>query len=727
MRTNKSRLISLFCAIFFLSVASAASIRIAAAEDIPEAPTFSVEAGFYDKAQSLELTAPDGCRVYYTTDGSVPVPGEADTRLYENPLLLADVRGGSTVTKGTVIRAVSVTPDGICSNITTRSYFIGARMTGKYFIPVISLVTDPDNLYNKETGIFVHYNERGDEWERPIHFEFFEADGKQEFSINCGTRVHGGASRSSEVKSLRLYARQEYDEQKNFKYDFFSNGLVPALDTTGEPITKFKRLLLRGGGNEAGAWERVYFRDTLTAWLVQDRLDVQASTPCIVFLNGSYYGIMNLRERQDSRYIENHYNLKNEEVAIYEFWYDEQGTFNVAADAKTPELADKAQQEYAAAYQFASTADMSVPENYAQVCEFFDIDNYIDYICIELYSNNTDWPGNNCKAWRYLGKDTGVPGGDGRVRFLLYDTEFGYGLYGKFASYNALANLLDAETTEWPNPKGSTAMFRNLLNSPEFLDAFLTRICDLLNETCEPTAVNAVVDKMAARYAGFIKENKNAGQFYDDYSRNLEIVKDFIKERPDALRKHLLEELDTGEPYTLYVLFDPAMGELKINGRSITGESNSYDTDEGGFCGIYFGNCTLQIEALAKEGYRFTGFAGNAATTDSSLTIRHSDGTIFALEAQFEAIPATKKPEPTATPAADNTAGDTADGSTSDSSTSTEATGNTAPDNTKSPAASADTSGDSKATASGQKTLVFGLLLLASLGCIALLIYQKRK
>lgn len=707
-----------FCCLFFLFAADSASVRAEEAEEIA-APVFSIEAGFYDTAQALTLTAPEGCRVYYTTDGSVPVPGSSSTRLYQNPLRLTDARGGSSVTKGTVVRAVSVTPDNVSSTVITKTYFVGSKMTSRYYIPVISLVTDPDNLYNKETGIFVHYEERGDDWERPMHFEYFSESGEQVVAIDCGARVHGGASRSADTKSLRLYARKEYGEQKKFVYDFFSNGLVTALDINDEPITEFKRLLLRGGGNEATAWERTYFRDTLSAWLMQDTgLDIQASTPCIVFLNGSYYGILNLRERQDERYIEEHYGLKSEEIAIYEFWYDSEGALHVNADADTQEAADQARQEYEEAYNFAITADLTIPENYEKVCEFFDIENYIDYLCIEIYCNNTDWPGNNCKAWRYLGEDTGVPGSDGKVRFLLYDTEFGYGLYGKYASHNAMENALAEDSTEWPNQKGATALFRSLLKNESFRTAFLTRMCDLINEAYEPEAACRIVDSMAARYAGFIKENKSAGNHYDDYSKNVEIVKDFLRERPDAMYRHMMETLDTGEPFTLYVLFDAAMGEVAINSLHITGESNSYDTAEGSFIGIYFTDCSLQLEAFAKEGYRFAGFTGETTGTESRVFLQNESGKpIFVVEAQFEALPATPTPVPTVTPteapaeAPDNSI-KTGTADTSLAKSPTDQTVN----------ASGDSSDKSK-----QKYLTFGFVLLVAAGGIGLLLYAGRK
>ncbi|MBQ9119065.1 MAG: CotH kinase family protein [Lachnospiraceae bacterium] len=716
MKSFKHRTIFIICCIlFFLATGSVTTFAEETTAD-PAAPVFSVEAGFYDDTQSLALTAPDGYTIYFTLDGSLPVPGASSTKQYQNPLVLADARGGSSVTKGTVVRAISVSPSGETSTVITKTYFVGAKMTTRYYIPVISLVTDPDNLYNQETGIFVNYEGRGDEWERPMHFEYFAANGDLAVAMDCGTRVHGGASRTADTKSLRLYARKEYGAQKKFVYDFFSNGLVPATDINGEPITEFKRLLLRGGGNEATAWERTYFRDTLSAWLMQDTgLDIQASTPCIVFLNGKYYGIMNLRERQDQRYIEEHYDLKSEEIAIYEFWYDEQGNLNVSADAETWELVEQAQNEYMEIYQFATTSDLSIDANYEKVCGFFDIDNLIDYYCIELYSNNTDWPGNNCKMWRYMGTDTGAIGSDGKARFLLYDTEFGYGLYGEFANYNAVADVLNEYATEWPNQHGSTALFRSLLKNPTFFTKFLTRMCDLINETYESTAACKEVDVMAARYAGFIKENKNAGNQYSDYSDNVNIVKTFLRDRPDYMYLHLSEAFDTGNEFTFHVLFDASMGEMEINSLHITGDSNSYNKEDGGFEGIYFSNCSLDVKAIAKDGYRFTGFTGEITTDEAHISADNSAGKpIFVLEASFEALPVTPTPAPTEVPEAP--ADSTGDNSTPDNSS----TGTTGAGDVPANTSDADNTTNSK-------YLTTGIVLLTAIATIILLLVINKR
>lgn len=573
-------------------------------------PEFSAEPGFYEDTLTLALSVPDGYEIYITLDGSLPEPENEAASLYTGPLVLTDLRDETMVTKAWVIRAAAAAPDGSCGDVVTGTYFIGRGMASKYSVPVVSLVTDADNLYDEETGIYANPWESGREWERPFHFEYFTRAEGQAVSMNCGGRVHGGASREIDMKSLRLYARAEYDAQKNFKYDFFSDGTLPAVDVNGEAITKFKRLLLRGGGNEATSWDRTYFRDTLAAWTMKDtRLDVQAAQPVVVFLNGSYYGIMNLRERQDERYIEEHYGLEPELVVIYSFWYDENGEIHIEAEADTDELAWQARAYYEEIFNFATTADLTVPENYEKVCAAFDIENYIDYLCVELFCDNTDWPGNNCKAWRYTGEAGGAYGSDGKIRWLLYDTEFGFGLYGRDPSDDSLAAALSDSSAEWPNQHGSTRLFRSLLQNESFRSAFVSRMLDLLNENFASKALKWQADAMAGYYKALIQECRNAGNWFDSYETNVSNVKKWIEKRHAYMYTLLGRHFDLGTRYTLSIGFNASMGSLTVGTLTASGDANCVDGD--GFSGTYYSCCPVEVAAVPAEGYHFVGFTGS--------------------------------------------------------------------------------------------------------------------
>lgn len=538
------------------AVAYGAEETIFVPSEVP-VPEFSAEAGFYEKGFELLLTGAVGTEVYYTLDGSVPTPGGATTLLYSEPVEveLCDGIKGSDLPSATVVRAIAVTEDGACSDIQTNTYFAARKMTEWYEVPVISLVTDPENLYSEETGIVTNYEERGREWERPAHFEYFLPEGKREISMNVGIRINGAYSRRFEMKSFRLYAREEYDTQKSFEYDFFSDSLIPAVEKNGEQknIDKFKRLVLRGGGNESDAWEVTFFRDILAqSLMVGTSLDVQAYQPAVVFLNGEFYGILNIRERMDDRYLASHYNCAKEDVVIYGFDYNKNSDGKVILPPEGQDVFEVVAEEgpeeevsfFEEAYDFVTENDMSDPVMYAKAGEYFDIENFIDYLCVELYCGNTDWPHNNCEAWRYIGEPSEEYGLDGKIRWLLFDLDFGFGLYGRSVETQVLPSMVADQRREQPYRDVLTDLFRSFLKNEQFKEQFRNRFLELLRTNFKASAVVDRVDRLAEVYRPLVAEKYLKYGELHPVERNMTTVRDYAALRTNIMVSCLEWALD---------------------------------------------------------------------------------------------------------------------------------------------------------------------------------------
>lgn len=520
-------------------------------------PEFSVEAGFYEKGFELTLTAPEGIEVYYTLDGSEPIPDGASTLLYIDPIPveLCDGRKGSSLPSATVVRAIAVTEEGTCSDVQTNTYFVAHKMTEWYEVPVISLVSDPEHLYSEETGIITNAQEKGREWERPAHFEYFLPEGIREISMNVGIRINGAYSRRFEMKSFRVYARSEYDTQKSFKYDFFSGGLIPAVEKNGEQknIEKFKRLVLRGGGNESDAWEVTFFRDILAqSLMVGTTLDVQAYQPAVVFLNGEFYGILNIRERMDDRYLASHYNCGEEDVVIYGFEYNKDGDGRVILPPEGQDVFEVVAEEgpeeevgfFEEAYDFVTQNDMSDPAMYAKAQEYFDIENFIDYLCVEMYCGNTDWPHNNCEAWRYIGEPSEEYGLDGKIRWLLFDTDFGFGLYGHPVEEQVIASMVADQRREQPYRDVLTCLFRAFLKNETFKTQFKNRFLELLDTNFKASAVVDKVEYLSEIYRPLVEEKYLKYGELHPVDRNLTVVRDYAATRTNIMKGYLDWVLD---------------------------------------------------------------------------------------------------------------------------------------------------------------------------------------
>lgn len=326
-------------------------------------PVFSHQGGFYESAFNLKISTDElKVKIYYTLDGSDPVPGVAGTYEYiggidiksraGEPNVLSMIENISadtvwnpwkepngTVFKCSIVKAVAIREDGVKSKIVTNTYFVDPNMKTRYSIPVISLVTDSDNLFDSTTGIYINTNceKKGSEWERPMHIEFFEPDGSLGFSQYIGARLNGEWSRKFPQKSFRLYADGGYDDTDKFKYDVFS-GLTKKVN--GEKLDSFARLILSNGANDNST---LMLRDEVLQSLVSHlKIDTQAYRPSVVFLDGEYWGIYNIRERYDKKYLKAHYNLNKDKVAILDIWEEPVIQEGTAADvlAYTKDIID---------------------------------------------------------------------------------------------------------------------------------------------------------------------------------------------------------------------------------------------------------------------------------------------------------------------------------------------------------------------------------------------------
>ena len=496
------------------------------AEDVTpvEAPVFSAEGGFYNDSFGLKLSDAYGSEILYTTDGSDPRTSKTvksytdEIKIYNNTsdpnvysaitdITLSGYKApAQNVDKGIVVRAVCKTDDGKFSEVIANSYFVGK--TADYYsdFKVISLATDSDYLFDKDTGFYMvgsnyrnlvstgqfvlkdandasnptNYNIHGKESEFPVSVQVFE-NGKAVYAVNAAARLSGNWSRGFAQKSIRLYARSEYGDSK-LRYEFI-DGLT---DVNGDIIDEFDKVTLRNGGTDN---QLLHFRDLLIQELCADRaMAVQAGEPCIVFIDGEFWGFYFIREKQDADYVESHYGIDKDNVTFIK---------NGELDDGSKEL----DQEYKDFLKWAASADMKDALNYQKVCDALDVQSLIDMVAIETYINNVDWATeymNNWIAWRATEPDESLEYADGKWRYMLYDLDFSADYFDDARSlvgFDSLNNLYMGG-----DPYNFVPMFYNLLNNEEFSQLFYDSYIEIMKNNFDPEKNSAKIDEFVDAY-----------------------------------------------------------------------------------------------------------------------------------------------------------------------------------------------------------------------------------
>ena len=489
------------------------------------------------------------------------------------------------VDKCTVIRAAAQDKDGGWSATSTETYYIGkaedhikgladsAKACGGT-LAVVSISTDYDNFFDSKKGIYVkgelfdndfkaqlesgelntdpetarkgidaNYKGRGKEWERPCHVNFFEMgeDGAatQLISQDCGIRIQGNYSRSDLIKGLRLYARKDYGEKK-FEGDVFKG---KAVNSEGESLTSFKTLTLRAGGNCAFTAK---FNDTF--WQDMSKtLDcsTKASRPCVVYLNGEYWGLYVLEEDYSDNYFEDHYGVDDKQVVIYKGDAEVYQSGYKLDEGKLPEGENEDYFFKDLKDFFKKHKDLKDKADYDEFAKLVDTDSVRDYFLSEIWINNKwDWPGKNWSMWKTAEVDESNPYADGRWRFLFYDMEFG-GVSGEQDAYTNTVKednykrrgLLDMDTN---NP--AVLCYAYLMTNDDFRKDFNTRLEGMADGIYKQETLSKALDQYESEYAPlydqFFERYPDCGSADEALNggyASSKCIRDFVEERADNI------------------------------------------------------------------------------------------------------------------------------------------------------------------------------------------------
>jgi len=479
-------------------------------------PTFSIDGGYVSKGTKIELSSTDESIIYYTTDGSIPT---TKSKKYTSPI---------TINNNTVIKAITYKDGLIESDIESRTFLTGR----KHDLPVVSISTNNSYLYGTN-GIFTtgsnaspHYPYKGANFwkdiEVPISFEFYE-EGTIGLSFNCGMKIFGGWSRGEAQKSVSINLRKEYGLQE-ITYPFFEDN-----------INTFSKFILRSGGQDFGNLKikDAFLQETLDGQMDIDKQDYR---PVVVYINGEYYGLYNIREKTDTTYVERHLGLEESQFDFIE---------------KNSDIKSGSIDNYNELLNYVKNTDMTTDEAYEYVNSQVDLQELANYWVVETYFGQFDPI--NIKFYKPE---------NGKWRWILFDLD------QSLLSWSYQKVNWDLPFKPYAHGNSyylNTTLMSNLIKNPKFRTLYIETFAYHLKNTFTPERMNKILDKMVNEIKSempyhinrWYKESIQVSSYtldnMNEWYNNINNLKTILKERHTIALNTIKEGLDlTNEEYNKY-------------------------------------------------------------------------------------------------------------------------------------------------------------------------------
>ena len=620
-------------------------------------PKFSRISGFYPENFKLKLFSEDNFTIYYTVDSSDPTTSpnsikfkdyiliydkSSETNLYssigtnDSAISISRVFQYNgpfyQVDKAMIIRAATKNSKGEFSEIITKTYFITTENLYKYQdLTVISLVTNPENLFNPDIGIYVigteyhedskvpkkrkynpgkqvkcNYENRGKEWEREAFITIFNK-GEIDIQQKIGIRIKGAFTRNNPGKSFNIFAKKKYG-----KSTIETNILKDNYDINGNLITSYKSLSLRNIYDEGRFRDKVgkdlfYMREGLTSPNMEN---------AILFLNGEYWGLYLIQEKLDSLFISQNYLIPNDKIILIKA--------NILEDGPEEEFNNF--KYFCGNYSRKNVSDEKI---YSEIENYIDINSFIELFATGLYISNLDWPGNNDGEWKYCGDYIeGNKYTDGKWRFIIYDLDYSMGT--DFFNHTRLGspdvnNFKDIEKRKEVAPVN---LFLKLIKyNQDFQYKFVNIICDYANNIYNHETINQLIEKYREECTEIIANSElrwsgmNYFSVFEGYSfyktnyyKALNSINNFFEQRPFFMYKYMKEFIGLKGSAIDLTIEIKGRGKIQIN--SIIPKFNN-----GIWIGKYFSQIPIIIKAIPDVGYNFKEWDGYIHSNQQNLEI----------------------------------------------------------------------------------------------------------
>lgn len=573
-------------------------------------PTVNVESGVFEDGETVRVNVsfPRGATLLYTLDGTAP------SRAHYNGIVSTSNSYSFEFTSNSVLRLRLFQEGMLSSPVVTRSFLFRTR---NYSLPILNIVADNEDIQGADHGILVRGNGNGipgngqdgpcnwnADWERPVQMEYFTTDGKLAFSQEVGMEASGGWSRAWAPHSSNFKAKKQYEGENKMAYAFFAD----------RPNVRYKSVKLRNGGNEYNSGR---VKDAVLQTIVRSSglyVETQGFQPVHQFFNGSYIGVLNLREPNSKHYGYTVYGLDN----------DNMDQFKMTPDSGYVQQAGTrdAWEQLLALSQNATDED-----SYAEIEKLVDIEEYINYVAVEFYLASTDYPQNNIKGFRDRN--------DGRFRFVLFDIDFAFDTndpFGNFANkqiytFNALRGSGDNFNTgdRWTLEIEFVTLFLNMMKNEQFRKRFIDAYAVITGSVFEPNRCRDIAYEIANIVNPALRVGGETTFSTSKITNNL--TSNMQTSRINQLVTFLNNRYGGATTQqTVTLASEMEQGRLMVNDMPVPMNT---------FSGKLFYPVT--VKAIAPTGYTFNGWKnqnGTIVSRDANYDL--NEGQTFNLTASFK-------------------------------------------------------------------------------------------
>ena len=484
--------------------------------------TISPKGSFFSEPVTIKLRSYFLGTIHYTLDGSIPT---ANSPVFDKSLIIE---------KSSLLRMAVFIGKAKITNEQNHDFYINSN----HSMPIVSLSLKS----NEVTDAYGNFLSSKD---KHLLGQVRYYENNQELAFEHGVRIdlHGESLNAAPQKSFRLTMVDENGNKQGASYPFFGQ----------EPPTYFTSLILRN--DEA---KYTHLREQVANQIVSEAtdLDIQRGKPVVLYINGQYWGLYFLRERFDETYFAQKYSLKSDALGLVEILLGGETKGSMAPIGKKSESDAKKLNKL---LQEVARCVKCVP--YSVADEIVDMDNLNDYLLLELYFANFDWPYNNYKVWRYQSEQLYLPESefiqqlDGRFRWLFFDSDVSFG-----AGWTTEAKMIDAARgNPYAQLIDNAFPFRNIFYSPTFISRYISKMEDLLINQLDPENTDKIVDywaeqirpEMPAEIERWKEYNSKDRAFaiesMEEWENQVDLLKVYLRERPEFFKDHTQEFFDKAE------------------------------------------------------------------------------------------------------------------------------------------------------------------------------------